>query len=75
MLLRLGEYLRKVREEHGWSQEQLAHRCGLHRTYCGAAERAEYNMTLLTLRKITDALGISLVDAARAMTKGTPKRR
>ncbi len=75
MLRQLGEYLRKVREEHGWSQEELAFECGLHRTYIGAVERGEYNVTLLTLRRITDTLGISLVEAVGSISKGRSKRR
>ena len=75
MLRRLGEYLRSVREEKGWSQEELAFQCGLHRTYIGSVERGEYNVTLLTLRQITDSLGISLVDAVGSMAKPTSRRR
>ena len=36
--------------------------CGKHRTYVGAVERGEYNVTILTLRGMTRALGVSLVD-------------
>ncbi len=75
MLRQLGEYLRSVREECGWSQEDLAFECGLHRTYIGAVERGEYNITLLSLRKITDALGISLADAIGSISKGKTRRR
>ena len=75
MLRQLGEYLRKVREKRGWSQEDLAYECGLHRTYIGSVERGEYNLTLLTLRRITDTLGISLADAVASMSKGKSKRR
>lgn len=66
MLLQLGRYLRKAREKRGWSQEELAYECGLHRTYIGAIERGEYNVTLLSLRKITDTLRISLPEAVTA---------
>jgi transcriptional regulator with XRE-family HTH domain len=69
MLRQLGQYLRSVREERGWSQEDLAFECGLHRTYVGAAERGEYNLTLRSLRKITDALGITLVDAVASISQ------
>ncbi len=74
MLRRLGEFLRSVREKRGWSQEDLGYECGLHRTYIGAIERGEYNITLLSLRKITDTLGITLVDAVRAASVGKAKR-
>ena len=66
MLLRLGRFLRGRREECGWSQEDLAYECGLHRTYIGAVERGEYNVTLLTLRTITETLGVSMADAVVA---------
>ncbi len=75
MLRQLGEYLRERRTERGWSQEDLAYECGLHRTYIGAVERGEYNVTLLTLRRITDALGISLAEAVGSTSKGKSKRR
>lgn len=67
-LVKLGKNLRKAREAKGWSQEEFAFRCGVHRTYVGAVERGEYNVTILTLRKFTKALGISLRDAIRGIT-------
>jgi transcriptional regulator with XRE-family HTH domain len=75
MLLQLGNYLRQVREQRGWSQEELAFECDLHRTYIGAVERGEYNVTLLTLRRITDRLGISLADAIGSISGRRGKRR
>ncbi len=66
-LVRLGKNLRKAREARGWSQEQLAFRCGVHRTYVGAVERGEYNVTILTLRKLAKALGISIQAAIRGI--------
>ncbi len=74
MLAKLGAYLRSVREQHNWSQEDLAYECGLHRTYIGGVERGEYNVTLLTLRKITDTLGISMTDAVRGISGWRSKR-
>lgn len=67
-LVRLGRNLRNAREAKGWSQEELAFRCGVHRTYVGGVERAEYNITVLTLRRFTKALGISLQEAFRGIT-------
>jgi len=74
MLARLGRRLREARLERGWSQEDFGYESGLHRTYIGAIERGEYNVTLLTLRRLTRTLGISMVDAVAAAT-GTGRRR
>lgn len=75
ILLELGRYLRKTRENRDWSQEKLAFECGLHRTYIGAVERGEYNVTLLTLRTITDTLGITLADAIGSISGRKSRRR
>ncbi|MBN2445580.1 MAG: helix-turn-helix transcriptional regulator [Phycisphaerae bacterium] len=74
MLARLGQNLRRAREKRGWSQEELAFHCKLHRTYIGAVERGEYNVTVLTLRKITDTLGMRLTDALRGSVKRSTRR-
>jgi transcriptional regulator with XRE-family HTH domain len=66
-LVKIGRNLRKVREQQGLSQEELAFKAGVHRTYVGAVERGEYNVTVLTLRRFTQALGIPLRDAIRGL--------
>ena len=66
-LVKLGRNLRAAREQRGWSQEELAFRCGVHRTYVGAVERGEYNVTILTLSKLTRSLGISVQMALRGI--------
>ena len=65
--MRLDANLRKAREKRGWSQEEMAFQCGVHRTYVGSVDRGEYNVTILTLRKFTHALGISLKAAIRGL--------
>ncbi|WP_026097755.1 helix-turn-helix domain-containing protein [Baaleninema simplex] len=54
--------LKALRKEQGISQEELAEKCGLHRTYIGAIERNERNITLQTLEKLADSLGVSAHD-------------
>ena len=65
--MRIGENLRKAREKRGLSQEELAFEAGVHRTYVGGVERAEYNVTVLTLLRFTKALGITVQDAIRGV--------
>ncbi len=50
--------VRRLRRAKGWSQEEMAARCKLHRTYIGAIERAEGNITLDTLDRLAAALGV-----------------
>jgi transcriptional regulator with XRE-family HTH domain len=55
----LGAQIRLHRQRLGWSQELLAEAAGLHRTYVGAVERGERNITVLNLLRIADALKLS----------------
>jgi transcriptional regulator with XRE-family HTH domain len=57
--------LRKHRQRLGLSQEAFADLCGVHRTYIGALERGEGNLTLKTLAKIEDALDLGTLDLLR----------
>jgi len=52
----------KHRKRLGLSQEELAARCGLHRTYVGAVERGERNITIINLEKLATAMNIEVVD-------------
>ena len=56
----LAENIRAFRKEHGYSQEELADLCELHRTYIGSVEREERNVSLSTLEVLARALRVSV---------------
>ncbi len=58
ILKKFGERVRQLRKQKDISQEELAHRADLHRTYIGMIERAEKNITLLNIEKIANALEV-----------------
>lgn len=62
LALRFGVTVRKLRTQQGLSQEQLAEKANLHRTYIGMIERGEKNITLENIEKIAKALGITLAE-------------
>jgi transcriptional regulator with XRE-family HTH domain len=64
----LGKAIANARREQGVSQETFARHAGLDRSYFGAIERGEFNITMDTLMKITDGLGVpasALLDRAQ----------
>jgi transcriptional regulator with XRE-family HTH domain len=60
--LLFGRALRALREERGYSQEELAERAGLHRNYVGGVERGERNVALENIVKLAAALSIRTKD-------------
>jgi len=62
ILIKFGQKVREERTKLGLSQEKLAARAGVHRTYIGMIERAEKNITLENIGKIARALKISIAD-------------
>lgn len=65
---RVAANLRTLRAESGLSQEELAHRAGVHRTYVGSIERAERNVSIDSIERLSVALGVDLVDLVRIST-------
>lgn len=55
-----GLTVRQLREKQGWSQEGLAERADLNRSYVGELERGQAIPSLLTLKKLSVALDLSL---------------
>lgn len=60
ILENFGRKVRAERLKQELSQEELAAKAGVHRTYVGMIERAEKNITLLNISKIAEALNISI---------------
>ncbi len=58
--LALGRRIRQLRKGQGYSQESFADATGLHRTWMGAVERGESNLSFHNLVLISKALGITL---------------
>ncbi len=61
--------IRDLRTKKNWSQEELAEKANLHRTYVGAVERSERNITLRTLNRIAEALGCEMTELLQTQPK------
>ena len=57
---RLGRRIAELRRKRGFSQEGFAHECGFHRSYMGAVERGEKNITIVMVDRIAKTLKMSL---------------
>jgi transcriptional regulator with XRE-family HTH domain len=53
LLVKLGRRIRELRVKKGWSQEEFAANCNLHRSHMGEIERGNANITLSTLLVIS----------------------
>lgn len=86
----VGQRVRKLRLQAGYSQEAFADHCGVHRTFMGTIERGETNLSLQNLARVAAGLGITMskllsgierlaarlatVDTGSADAKAAPKR-
>ena len=57
---KFGKKVKELRQKQGISQEELAYRAGLHRTYIGMIERGEKNITIKNIEKLAKALGVEI---------------
>ena len=62
ILKRFARSVKTLRLEKGWSQDELARRADLHRTYIGSIERHERNVSLLNVERIAKALKVDARD-------------
>lgn len=64
---RLGKRVAELRRKKGFSQEAFAHECGFHRSYMGAVERGEKNITIAMIEKIAKAFNITLSELFKSV--------
>ena len=62
LLKKFGHKVKTLRLEKGWTQEELARRADLHRTYIGSIERYERNISLLNVERIAKAFKVNVKD-------------
>ena len=71
----VGPALRALREKHDLSQEELAFRARLDRTYISGIERSRRNPSVRSLQRITDAMGVDLDTLFVSARKQAKKQR
>ena len=69
VLEELGNRIREKRKALGWTQEELAHKADIDRSYIGGVERGERNLTFTVLCEISSALRCDVA----TLTKGLPE--
>lgn len=62
----LGQRIRELRARHGVTQEELADRCCMFRTYLSRIESGRANPTLTVLHGLSQGLGVSVVELLSA---------
>lgn len=62
-----GANVRRERQRLGISQEELAFKCGIHRTYIGSVERGERNIGLINIVRIANALNLKPADLLKGI--------
>lgn len=56
----LSENVRQLRKQRGWSQDELAAQADFHRTYIGTVERCEQSVTIDSIERLANALGVKI---------------
>ncbi|MBX7222318.1 MAG: helix-turn-helix domain-containing protein [Blastocatellia bacterium] len=67
-----GKRLRQLRKSRHWSQEELAHEAGLDRSYLGAVERGEVNISLMNICALAHTLSVEPCELLRFAKNSQP---
>lgn len=70
-----GRRVRELRDRLHLSQEQLAERSGMHRTYVGGIERGERNPSLINIRRLAEALEVEIAEFFPARSRSSRGER
>jgi len=62
VLVAFGQAVRQARDKAGLSQEELAHRAGIDRSYMSSKERGGQNVGMISAARIAQTLGMSLAE-------------
>jgi transcriptional regulator with XRE-family HTH domain len=62
---RIGKNVRAYRQARGISQDAFADQLSFHRTYMGGVERGERNLTLRSLERIAERMGVDPLELLR----------
>jgi len=65
ILKRFGSNVKHLRKSQGWSQEELARKSGLHRTYIGSLENGGRNVSLINVERLARALHVDIESLLR----------
>ncbi|PSJ57664.1 helix-turn-helix domain-containing protein [Pseudaminobacter soli (ex Li et al. 2025)] len=68
----LASNLRALRHERGLSQEEVAHRANIHRTYVSSLERCQYSATIDMVDSLARILGVEAAELLKAKTGKKP---
>lgn len=60
--IKFGKRVIELRKTKGITQEELAYRCDIQRSYMGVIERGEKSVTLNTIEKIAAGLDVSIIE-------------
>lgn len=67
LIKEIGARVRKLREDKGWSMDELCLECDMEKTQLHRIETGKYNSTISTLNVIAKALGVTLSELVKGV--------